>query len=388
VRHLLFAQVASQMGDAAFGVLLLWAVLQLTSSKPVVGAVATLNYLPVLLFGMLGGLAADRYSRRALMIAADGARALVVLALPLLALTGLRSPWLLAAAGFLLFTASAFFNPARDAAIPQLVPAGELVTANALIQTSVPLGWLLGPALCSFLLRWYDPITLFATVGVLFLVSVVFLLRLPRLPASPRATGAGGSELFAGLAVAWRDVRLRWLLAITAADNLLIMGPAVVGVPLLVKEVLHGGGREYALMEAALALGVLLSLPLATRLNRRFGQGRILIAGIFLDGITYLPLLWLRDLTAVGLVIVLHGVAIPLITVTRASLVQRITPAEHIGRVFALIGMAVLGLSAASSGLTGVAATVVPPNAIFGVAAVGASLCGVLAWMSRAFREA
>ena len=376
------------MGDAAFGVLLLWAVLQLTSSKVVLGAVATLNYVPVLLFGMVGGLAADRLPRRALMIAADAARALVALSLPLLALAGVLDPWWLAGGGFLLFTASAFFNPARDAAIPDLVPASDLVAANALVQTSVPLGWLLGPAACSLLLPWYDPVKLFAVVGGLFLLSVGFLLRLPRLPVTRRAAAGSGSELFAGLAVAWRDVRLRWLLAITAADNLLIMGPAVVGVPLLVKEVLHGGGREYALLEAALALGVLLGLPLATRLNRLHGQGRILIAGIFLDGITYLPLLWLRDARAVGLVIVLHGVAIPMITVTRSSLVQRITPAEHLGRVFALIGMAVIGLAAASLGLTGLAATLVPVNVLFGVAAVGASLCGGLAALSREFREA
>ncbi|MFH1177678.1 MAG: MFS transporter [Acidobacteriota bacterium] len=388
VGNLLFAQVASQMGDAAFGVLLLWSVLEMTSSKLVVGAVATLNYLPVLLFGMLGGLAADRLPRRGVMVLADAVRAAVAFALPILAMRGLLDPWLLAVAGFLLFTASAFFNPARDAAIPALVGADELVSANAVIQTSVPLGWLLGPAFCSLFLRWYPPQTLFAMVGVLFLISVAFLARLPRLPASARAGASTSSELLGGLRVAGRDVVMRWLLVITAVDNLLIMGPAVVGVPLLVKEVLGGGGREYALLEAALAVGVLAGLPLAAWLNRRFGQGKILIAGIFLDGITYLPLLWLRSVTAVAVVIAFHGLAIPMITVTRASLVQRIIPPEHLGRVFALIGMTVVGLTAVSAGLTGVAATLAPVNVIFGVIAVGASLCGPLAWMSRAFREA
>jgi hypothetical protein len=81
-------------------------------------------------------------------------------------------------------------------------------------------------------------------------------------------------------------------------------------------------------------------------------------------------------------------VSIPLITVTRASLVQRIAPPEQLGRVFALIGITVLGLTAASSGLTGLAATRIPVNVIFGAISIGAALCAPLAWFSREFREA
>ncbi len=79
---LLWAQIASQMGDAAFCVLLLWAVLGMTDDKSLVGAVAMFNYLPILLFGMVGGLAADRFPRRGLMMASDGARAAIALSVP------------------------------------------------------------------------------------------------------------------------------------------------------------------------------------------------------------------------------------------------------------------------------------------------------------------
>ena len=388
VRNLLFAQIASQMGDAAFGVLLLWAVLTMTDSKSVVGGVAALNYLPVLLFGMAGGVVADRLPRRGIMVASDGVRGVIALCLPLLALWGVLSPWLLAAAGFALFTASAFFNPARDACIPSLVEPGQLVRANAIIQVSIPMGWLFGPALCSLFLRWVRPVDLFAGVGLLFLASVCFLLRLPFLPAVPSGRQTAGRAMAEGLGAAWADGRLRWLLIITAADNLLIMGPAIVGTPLFVKTVLHRGGGVYALMEALLAVGVLLGLPVTAWLNRRVGQGRLLIGGIFLDGITYLPLLWLKSPWATGLAVALHGFAIPLITVTRSSLVQRIAPAAQLGRIFALINITVIGLTAVSSGATGLAATAVPVNVIFGAIAVLAALCGPAAWLSREFRRA
>ena len=385
---LLFAQVASQMGDAAFCVLLLWAVLGMTEDRALVGAVAMFNYLPILLFGMVGGLAADRLPRRGLMVASDGARAAVALSVPLLGTFGLLGPWVMAAAGFCLFTASAFFNPARDAYIPSLVAKEDLPRANALVQVSVPMGWLFGPALCSVFLKWLSPVALVGGVGILFLVSVGFLFALPPVQEGRRESAPPARALLEGLVVCWRDVRLRWLLAITAVDNLLIMGPAIVGTPILVKERYGGTGTGYALMEAALAVGVFAGLPLTAWLNRRVGQGKVLIAGIFLDGLTYLPLLWIDHLWSAGVTIALHGISIPMITVTRASLVQRIAPPEQLGRVFALIGITVLGLTAASSGLTGLAATHVPVNVIFGAIAVGAALCGPAAWMSREFREA
>ena len=385
---LLWAQVASQVGDASFAVLIIWAVLQMTDSRAVVGAVATLNYLPVLLFGMIGGLAADRLPRRGIMIASDAARSAVALSVPVLAYAGLGGPWMLAAAGFLLFTASAFFNPARDAYIPSLVDSKDLVAANALVQMSLPAGWLFGPALCSLFLKWIEPVPLLCGVGLLFLVCVAFLLRLPPAPAAARERVPPAKAIFEGLAVSWKDVRLRWLMLITAVDNLFIMGPAVVGTPILVKDVLKSQGQVYALMEALMALGVFAGLPLTARLNKRFSQGRILIAGIALDGITYLPLLWTKSVWGAGLAIALHGLSIPMITVTRSSLIQRIAPPGQMGRVFALISMMVFGLTAVSSGLTGLCATIVPVNIIFGVIAVLAALTGLSALFSREFRKA
>ena len=388
VHRLLWAQVASQVGDAAFAVLIIWAVLQMTGSKVVVGAVATLNYLPVLLFGMVGGLAADRLPRRGILIASDAARSAIALSLPLLAYWGIGGPWTLAAGGFLLFTASAFFNPARDAYIPSLVEAGDLVAANAFIQTSLPAGWLFGPALCSLFLKWVEPVPLLGGVGLLFLVSVAFLLGLPPAPAAATGGAPLWRDVFSGLVASWKDVRLRWLMVITAVDNLFIMGPAVVGTPILVRDILKAQGSAYALMEALMALGVFAGLPLTARLNKRLPQGSILIAGLALDGITYLPLYWTTSVWAAGIFIALHGLSIPMITVTRSSLIQRIAPPEQMGRIFALVSIMVLGLTAVSSGLTGLCATLVPVNAIFGAIALLATLTGLSALFSREFRRA
>lgn len=386
---LLAAQMASQMGDAGFTVLLLWAVLERTNDKMVVGAAAALNYLPILLFSMVGGMAADRLPRRGLMVGSDALRALLCFSLPLCALAGWDTPWVLAAAGFGLFTASAFFGPARDAYIPFLAKGGDLTATNALIQLSMPVGWLFGPAIVAALLPIASTAKLFSVVGGLFALSALLLLLLPREPVTPRGEKSSAvREFFAGLAACKEDSRLLWLLAITAVDNLFIMGPAVVGTPLLVKEVLGGTGSSYAILEALLALGVFVGIPLTTWLGKRVGQGKILILGIFLDGVTYLPLAFAGELWIVGVAIAFHGISIPLITVTRTSLVQRIAPPEMLGRIFALLQITVLGFTAISSGLTGWIATTVSVPVIFGVISICAALCAPLAWSSKRFREA
>ena len=367
---LLGAQIVSQMGDAGFTVLLLWAVLERTADHRIVGAAAALNYLPILLFGMVGGLAADRLPRRGLMVASDSVRAALCFSLPFLASAGWDSPWAFAVAGFGLFTASAFFGPARDATIPFLAGKADLA------------------ALCAALLPLASPVTLFAGMGALFALSAILLRFLPAETVQAPPARGGTPAILEGLVACFRDARLGWLLVITAVDNLFIMGPAVVGTPLFVKEVMGGSGSAYALMEALLALGVFAGLPLTARLNRRTGRGKVLILGIFLDGVTYLPLLWVHSLWAAGLAVCFHGISIPLITVTRTSLVQEVAPPESLGRVFALIQITVLGFTAISSGLTGWAASRVSVPAIFGVIAVAAALCAPAAALSRKFREA
>ena len=388
VARLLAAQVASQMGDASFVILLLWVVIEIGGSKTMVGNVAALNYMPILAFGMLGGVAADRFSKRKILAISDLVRAAIALAVPISAGLFPLNPAVLAAAGFCLYSASAFFGPARDSYIPQLVEKGDLVAANTAVQLSVPAGFLLGPTAISALMKWSPAVELFAFSGALFLVSVLFIVGLPESPSLQKREVSGFREISEGLALGWRDRRLRWLLIITAVDNLFIMGPAIVGTPIFVKEVLHEGDSVYALTEAMYATGMFLGLPLSLWLNRRFGQGKVLIAAIFIDGITYMPFAWLRSVGAMNATIIFHAVAIPMITVTRTSMIQRIVPGVSLGKIFGMISITVVGLTGISSALTGWVAEYYSVPQIYFAISILASLCAPVAMLSRDFREA
>ena len=105
---------------------------------------------------------------------------------------------------------------------------------------------------------------------------------------------------------------------------------------------------------------------------------RGLLWGIVLDGATYLPFLWIRSYPVALVFIAFHGLAIPLITVTRTTLVQRIVPPDFQGRVFALIQLTVLGFMALSSLFTGVLADHIPIPWVFFMPGVLGTLTGLV----------
>jgi len=123
-----------------------------------------------------------------------------------------------------------------------------------------------------------------------------------------------------------------------------------VGVPIYVKEVLKLDVAHYAWVQAALAGGVFVGAPLIAVFGRKLPLGRILLIGVVCDGLTYLPLFFVRTFPATVVTIFFHSFFIPMITVSRATLIQRYAPVELQGRVFSIIQLCVVGGTALSAG--------------------------------------
>lgn len=398
LRRLWLGEVIAQAGDALFQIALLWLVLRLTGSSALTGLVAMAGYLPTLLFGLPAGALVDRLDRRRVLVAANLGRAALVLAIPPLAGLELLGPATLGLLTFALAIGTAHFNPARDSIVPRLVAPHELRTANTLVQSGWQLALLAGPGLAGLLLPLTGELHLFTVDGLAYLAAAVLMARMAAAPPTERTPGRRPrlrgelahalADMRDGLALARRDRRLWAILLVTAADNLFIMGPAIVGTPLFVRQVLGGDSGDYAFLLTAYAVGMLTGSLLLGRLGGRFRDSRLLLWGIVLDGITFLPLLWVTSFAGAWWTIAIHSLMIPLIIIPRPTLVQRIVPAEYLGRVFSMISVAVTGLSAVSVALTGLVAEWVPVPWIFGAIAVLGSLCGLAGWTIREFREA
>ncbi len=384
-------QVISMSGDSIYQIALLWLALELTASKAITGLVAMSSYLPAIFLSLVAGVVADRADRRRVMLYADAVRTIAIFGIPLASVLGILSPWVLVINAFVIASAAAFFNPAKDSIIPQLVPQSGLLRANGLIQTSWQLAILTGPAIAGGLLSVTGLIPLFAFDSAAYATSflTIWLLRarpenVPTAAQSGQRSSVverireGSGEIKRGLKFAAGNRVLLPLLLITVADNLFIMGPAIVGIPVLVRETYNGSASDYALLAMAFAVGMLIGTAGLLIWGRHIAKGKMLLWGMVFDGLTFIPYFFAHNLLEMTVYSVIHGMAVPLLTVSRASLVQEVVPPEMRGRMFSLISLAVVGMSAFSSGFTGLVLEVITAPTLFLIVGVVGGLCGVI----------
>ncbi|MFQ6609066.1 MAG: MFS transporter, partial [Fidelibacterota bacterium] len=190
-------------------------------------------------------------------------------------------------------------------------------------------------------------------------------------------------QLKEGLRFVRKQRALMGLLVLTAVNNLFIMGPAIVGTPIFVREVLKRDFSAYAIVEAHMAAGMLIGSLLLWRIGREMNRSRVLFWGMVMDGLTYSLLFYIGTYPATKFLLFIHGIGIPMITVSRTTIIQSVVPDRLRSRVFSMVSMAVIGFTALSSGLVGPLAEFIPISTIFLVIGLGAALCGVIGLNSR-----
>ena len=384
------AQFLSQFGDSIFQIAFVWLVLDLTGSKAATGGAATVSYLPALLFGLVAGLLVDRWNRRLVMAWADLGRALLLALAGFLFWRGVLSPQALTAIAFGMATSAVLFNPARDSLLPEIVPSKDLTRANAWVQTSQQAAFLFGPLAAGLLIQQSGVGATFPAGVILFAGSLLLLVGMRGVGQGHRAGHAAPpmlEDFRRGLRAIASDRTLVLLLLLTALDNLFIMGPSILGNVVIVRDTLHGSAADYALVEAAYGVGMIVGSLLVAKYGGRFSSGWILVVGIALDGLTYVPMFWCRTLHSLLILSFLHSIVIPLITISRATILQRIVPPALVGRVFALQNVVVVGVTALSAGIAGLFLERLTAPELFAIGGALGGLTGVLGALSPRLRR-
>jgi len=175
-RRLFLAVAASELGDSLHYIALMWFALDAGGPLGVV-AVRLADSIPSLLFGLHGGVAADRWSRKRLMVGADLVRGVVLIPVAIAGLAGALPLWGLVVAAAVLATATSYFAPAYGATIPSLVDRENVQRANALVQSTVQSlsigGWAVAAALLALV-----PVSIFFAVNaVSFFISAALIAR-------------------------------------------------------------------------------------------------------------------------------------------------------------------------------------------------------------------
>ena len=374
-------QVVSLSGTWAQRVAQDWLVLELSAGSGVALGITTgLQFLPVLLFGLYGGVLADRYDKRRLLVAAQVAMGLLALVLGLLVVTDLVVLGHVYALAFLLGVAAAVDTPVRQAFVVEMVGPDELPNAVSLNSATFNLCRIVGPAVAGLAINAVGTGPVFLANAVSYVAVVACLLSMRRADLfTPLPLGRGRGQLRAGL----RYVRGR-------ADLLVpILLVAVIGtfglnfsltLALVTRHVWERDAGSYGFLTAMLALGSLLG-ALASARREGPPRQRVLIGAALAFGACEVLVGIAPTFAVMAVLLVPTGAAVLTFTTTANATVQLATAPEMRGRVMALYVLVFLGGTPFGSPLLGALAEVAGPRTclvlggtVSAVAAVAAGL--------------
>ena len=375
-----FGHLISHAGDAVFMIALPWLMLDITGSKSLTALVSMSAYLPAVIFGLTAGVVVDRYNRKWIMIYSDILRALLVAVIPIALIYGFISPLLIGVITFSLSTFSTFFYPARDSLIPHITTSEELPAANSAISVSGQMSHLLGPLFAGVGISLFGLTHLFTADAISFLFSILLisLIRVPNRTIPDEKHPPKWQGIVEGLKYVNAHKGLRLLLLLTFVNNIFIMGPAIIGLPVFVREVLTANFGVLAKLEVAMAVGMIIGSFLFWKAVKKINPIYILLFGIVMDGITYTFLYFVHSPFAAIIVLLIHGIGIPLITVSRTTIIQSVVPDKFRGRIFSMNYMAVMGTTAISVGLTGFILEFIGADLLFLLIGIGATLTVII----------
>jgi len=380
----------SLLGDGLFLVALAWQVYALSNAPTALASVGIAMTIPTIVCLLLGGAVSDRYDRRLVMLCADAVRAVGLGVLAALSVSGSLRLWELMAVAVVYGAATAFFDPASDALVPELLPAEDLAQANSLDQLIRPLALrLTGPAVGGAVIAAIGVGWSFGFDAASFVVSAMTLLAMS--PVRRTVDGAGSGEVAAAggaggagsmrheVAAGLRYVRGHawlWATLVSAAiAYLLFMGPTEVLLPFVVKNRLSDGAGALGLVFAAGGLG---SLLCAIVIGQR---------GLPRRALTFMYICWTLATLAIagyGLSSQLWGLMIASVafnsletagTIAWATTKQRLVPSELLGRVSSLDWLISIGLLPVSFAITGpVSAALGLRTTLIGAGVLGAAV--------------
>ena len=376
-RLLWTGMAVSLLGDGIFLVAMAWEAYVLWNAPAALSILGIGMTIPTVAFLLPGGVISDRIDRRRLMLCADVGRAAAIALLAGLAVAGVLQFGELVVLVALYGAGTAFFTPAFEAIVPDLLPFSELPAANSLDQLIRPVALrLAGPALGGWLVAAFGAGTAFAVDAGSFAVSACALvvMRTPKDVAAEAAESA-----FAALKEGLRFVRGRtWLwgtLLAAAFAYLAFLGPTEVLLPYVVKNDLRGSAGDLGLIFAAGGVG---AISAALVMGQR-GQPR--------RDVTFMYACWtLATLAVAGyglataswqlmLACLMFNALETVGTIVWMTLKQRRVPASLLGRVSSLDWLISIGLLPISFALTApVAAAIGARATLVGAAVVGGAV--------------
>ncbi len=284
-RRIWLASLLSNLGLLIQGVGAAWAMTQMTSSADKVALVQTALMLPIMLISMPAGAIADMYDRRIVALVSLGIALSGATALAVMAWLNLVTPEILLAFCFIVGSGNALFGPAWQSSVSEQVPAETLPSAVALNGISYNIARSFGPAIGGVIVATAGAVAAFAANAALYLplLVVLFLWRRTSEPSRlPREKL--NRAIVSGVRYIANSPAIRIVLARTLVTGI-IGGSVSALMPLVARDLLHGGAQTYGIMLGAFGMGAVIgALNIAEVRKRMSGEAAVRACALSMGG--------------------------------------------------------------------------------------------------------
>ncbi len=346
-----------------------WLVLQLTNDPFILGLVSAFQFLPVLVFGLFGGLIADLVPKRKTLYATQGSAMILALVLAALTYTHTVQVWHILVLANLLGFVNAVDMPTRQSFVVEMVGREHVANAVALNSAAFNMARIVGPAIAGILIGLLGVVACFTINGVSYIAVLtgLALMRDEELETRPtaqmeRTVRAVLDNLAEGLAYVRRTSTVLAAIAVVGVVSTMGMNFRVL-VPVLARDVLQVGATGFGLLMAAIGVGSLLSALLIAFNGRP--SVRLLLTGAFGLGAleTVLGIVHIFPVSMVAMFGI--GASAIAMTATANTLIQLLVPDVLRGRVMAVYTTVFAGSSPIGGLLMGAIASTLSVSVAF-----------------------
>ena len=319
-----------------------WLVLQISGSAFWLGLDAFLGDIPIFLFSLVGGVIADRMSRRRLLLASQLVQMSCAFSLALLILLGIVQVWHILVLSFIVGTAQSFGGPAYSALVPTLVDKEDLPNAIALNSIQFNLARVIGPVLGGIALTSLGPSWCFSLNGVSFIAVIISLLLL-RPSFQPEKTSESIlTSMKQGFGFIRKHGAMEGLIALAFCMTALAI-PMITFLPVFAKDVFHAGPTTYTILLASSGIGSVAGALTVAAMGNIANKGRIALLMLICLGAGMTAFAQSKTLWWSCFLLFLSGAALIAAFAMISSLVQLITANEMRGRVMSIYNVAFRG---------------------------------------------
>ena len=255
-----------------------WLVLTITGSPTAVGITTALQFLPTLLFGLIGGAIADRYPKRRVLLATQVGMSATAAALAVLTLSHQVQVWQVFLIAFGLGTVTAVENPTRQSFVNEMVGPEQLRNAISINASVFQLGALIGPAISGVLINAVGSGYAFTINALSYTASTTALLMMRERELNAPPTAARGARLRDGLRYVASHRQVLWPTVLAG-----VFGMFSINLPVTLaayaKTVFHSGASGYGMLSSVVALGSLTGALISARRPRTRLRTLVTIAG-------------------------------------------------------------------------------------------------------------